>query len=156
MAFAAIAHAAWVAERRGLIEAATKNREAERLDYESLHTDYSESVLTLERAIAVLKELPDKEQAEPALMQVKEMKFIPQQLEAVLDDFFQRELGLVGRPSFWLQSSMQTWLEVGLEEIVAKRTALENHEVNRNHAYTAITTAWAAQVELAVEGQLRR
>ena len=143
MAFAAIAHAAWVAERRGLIEAATKNREAERLDYESLHTDYSESVLTLERAIAVLKELPDKEQAEPALMQVKEMKFLSQELEAVLDDFFQRELV---RPSFWLQGSMQAWLEVGLEEIVAKRTALENHEVNRNHAYTAITTAWAAQV----------
>merc|ERR1719471_380759 len=39
----------------GDVKAATKVREIEKADYDTTHTDYSESVDALERAIAVLK-----------------------------------------------------------------------------------------------------
>merc|ERR1719203_1712983 len=64
----------------GDIKAATKVREIEKADYDSMHKDYSESMDALQRAIAVLKKQAyDREQAS-SLAQVsalKELTLIP-------------------------------------------------------------------------------
>merc|ERR1719337_223466 len=49
------AHEEDIAIWNGDMKAATKVREIEKKDYDTLHTDYSESIDALERAIAVLK-----------------------------------------------------------------------------------------------------
>merc|ERR1712151_801731 len=61
----------------GDVRAATKVREIEKADYDATHTDYSESVDALERAIAVLKKQQhDRKQA--SLVQLTTLNFIPQ------------------------------------------------------------------------------
>merc|ERR1719217_778187 len=75
----------------GDMAAATKVREIEKADYDAAHTDYSESVDALERAIAVLKkEMGDKKQAE-ALLQLKESKLLPDEAKLRIEAFLSED-----------------------------------------------------------------
>merc|ERR1719188_2084327 len=81
---------------KGDIKAATKVREIEKADYDAMHTDYSESVDALQRAIAVLKkQAHDRKQA--SLIQVaalKNLNLIPAEAKKAIDLFLQEPEGL--------------------------------------------------------------
>ena len=66
------------------VEAAAKVREIEKADHDATHTDYSESVDALGRAIAVLKkQAHDRKQA--LLVRLKTLKFIPDDANKAID-----------------------------------------------------------------------
>merc|ERR1719471_229846 len=64
----------------GDIKAATKVREIEKADYDTTHTDYSESVDALERAIAVLKkQAHDRKQSLLQVSSLTDLELIPKE-----------------------------------------------------------------------------
>jgi len=70
----------------GDMTAATKVREIEKADFDAAHTDYSESVDALDRAIAVLKKQQgDKKQA--ALLQLKHFDLVPDEAKQRIEAF---------------------------------------------------------------------
>merc|ERR1712151_856628 len=76
--------AVWTGDKK----AATKVRQLEKADYDAMHTDYSESISALERAIAVLKKQAyDRKQA-ASFVQVsslKELALIPIDAKKAID-----------------------------------------------------------------------
>ena len=78
------AHEADIATWKGDQAAATKVRDMEKTDYDTLHKDYSESVDALERAIQVLKKQAyDRPQAEAMLLQLSAIPMPKQNMAAV-------------------------------------------------------------------------
>merc|ERR1712048_637865 len=120
---------------KGDVRAATKVRELEKADYDATHTDYSESVDALERAIAVLKkQAHDRKQA--SLVQLKSLKLIPAEAKKAIDAFIQQdpEEGLaVSAPeanAYEFQSGgVIEMLEKLLDKFIAERTTLEKEEM---------------------------
>merc|ERR1719247_3377945 len=139
----------------GDIKAATKVREIEKADYDATHTDYSESVDALERAIAVLKkQAHDRKQA--SLIQLKKLKLIPDDAKRVIDIFLQQDPdeGLaVSAPeanAYEFQSGgVVEMLEKLLDKFIEERTTLEKEEMNAKHAYDMLMQDLNAQVSQA-------
>eukprot|EP00444_Apocalathium_aciculiferum_P058460 CAMPEP_0183598688 /NCGR_PEP_ID=MMETSP0371-20130417/179050_1 /TAXON_ID=268820 /ORGANISM="Peridinium aciculiferum, Strain PAER-2" /LENGTH=815 /DNA_ID=CAMNT_0025810747 /DNA_START=79 /DNA_END=2523 /DNA_ORIENTATION=- len=114
-------------------QAATKVREIEKADYDTLHQDYSESVDALQRAIAVLKkQAHDRPQAE-ALVQVsalKDLTLIPDSAKKTIDAFLQQdpeglEVSAPEAHGYEFQShGVIEMLEKLLDEFIAERTKL--------------------------------
>merc|ERR1719424_2044388 len=78
----------------GDIKAATKVREIEKNDYDSLHKDYSESIDALERAIAVLKKQNFDRKQKTSLLQVSSLtslNLIPREAKMAIDAFVQED-----------------------------------------------------------------
>jgi prefoldin subunit 5 len=140
---------------QGDIKAATKVREIEKADYDATHTDYSESVDALERAIAVLKkQAHDRKQA--SLIQLKNLKLIPNDAKRVIDAFLQQDPdeGLaVSAPeanAYEFQSGgVVEMLEKLLDKFIEERTTLEKEEMNSKHAYDMLMQDLNAQVSQA-------
>merc|ERR1719305_2012611 len=140
---------------QGDIKAATKVREIEKADYDATHTDYSESVDALERAIAVLKkQAHDRKQA--SLIQLKKLKLIPDDAKKVIDVFLQQDPdeGLaVSAPeanAYEFQSGgVVEMLEKLLDKFIEERTTLEKEEMNAKHAYDMLMQDLNAQVSQA-------
>merc|ERR1719247_1912258 len=140
---------------QGDIKAATKVREIEKADYDATHTDYSESVDALERAIAVLKkQAHDRKQA--SLIQLKKLKLIPDDAKRVIDAFLQQDPdeGLaVSAPeanAYEFQSGgVVEMLEKLLDKFIEERTTLEKEEMNAKHAYDMLMQDLNAQVSQA-------
>jgi len=136
----------------GDIKAATKVREIEKADYDATHTDYSESVDALERAIAVLKKQShDRKQA--SLLQLKKLKLIPTDAKHVIDAFLQQDPdeGLaVSAPEANAYESQSggviEMLEKLLDKFIEERTTLEKEEMNSKHAYDMLMQDLNAQV----------
>jgi len=136
----------------GDIKAATKVREIEKADYDATHTDYSESVDALERAIAVLKkQAHDRKQA--SLIQLKNLKLIPADAKNVIDAFLQQDPdeGLaVSAPEANAYESQSggiiEMLEKLLDKFIEERTTLEKEEMNSKHAYDMLMQDLNAQV----------
>merc|ERR1719471_2679208 len=64
----------------GDVKAATKVREIEKADYDATHTDYSESVDALQRAIAVLKkQAHDRKQSLLQVSSLTDLELIPKE-----------------------------------------------------------------------------
>merc|ERR1719270_323286 len=85
------AHDADIAAWTGDKKAATKVRRIERADYEALHTDYSESVDALQRAIVVLKK-QSHDRAQASFVQVdalKSLTLIPADAKKTIELFLQ-------------------------------------------------------------------
>jgi len=139
----------------GDIKAATKVREIEKADYDATHTDYSESVDALERAIAVLKKQShDRKQA--SLLQLKKLQLIPNEAKKVIDAFLQQDPdeGLaVSAPeanAYEFQSGgVVEMLEKLLDKFIEERTTLEKEEMNSKHAYDMLMQDLNAQVAQA-------
>jgi len=139
----------------GDIKAATKVREIEKADYDATHTDYSESIDALERAIAVLKkQAHDRKQA--SLIQLKKLKLIPDDAKKVIDVFLQQDPdeGLaVSAPeanAYEFQSGgVVEMLEKLLDKFIEERTTLEKEEMNSKHAYDMLMQDLNAQVSQA-------
>jgi chromosome segregation ATPase len=142
----------------GDIKAATKVREIEKADYDTLHKDYSESVDALERAIAVLKKGPgDKKQA--SLLQVSaltSLKLIPAEAKASIDAFIQQDeedldsLAVAAPEANAFESQSGGVIEMLsklLDKFVEERTTLEKEEMNSKHAYDMLMQDLNAQID---------
>merc|ERR1719360_25743 len=70
----------------GDVKAATKVREIEKADYDTTHTDYSESIDALERAIGVLKK-QNHDRAQAALLQVSSRGLVPDEAKRTIESF---------------------------------------------------------------------
>jgi len=136
----------------GDVKATTKVRAIEKADYDATHTDYSESVDALERAIAVLKKQShDRKQA--SLIQLKKLRLIPDAAKRTIDIFLQQDPdeGLaVSAPeanAFESQSGgVIEMLEKLLDKFIAERTTLEKEEMNSKHAYDMLMQDLKAQL----------
>jgi cell division septum initiation protein DivIVA len=149
--------AVWTGDEK----AATKVREIEKADYEALHTDYSESVDALERAIAVLKKQAyDRKQASLAqVANLKRLTLVPAEARKAIDLFLQSaedqpEEGLaVSAPEaegYEFQShGIIEMLEKLLDKFIDEKTALEKDEMNTQHAYEMLMQDLKAQIEEA-------
>merc|ERR1719471_1229248 len=141
----------------GDVKAATKVREIEKADYDATHTDYSESVDALQRAIAVLKkQAHDRKQA--SLLQLKKLKLIPDEAKRTIDAFLQQDPdeGLaVSAPeanAYEFQSGgVIEMLEKLLDKFIAERTTLEKEEMNSKHAYDMLMQDLKAQIAQATQ-----
>merc|ERR1719305_1021048 len=139
----------------GDIKAATKVREIEKADYDATHTDYSESIDALERAIAVLKkQMADKTQA--ALTQVAQQSRIPDKARATIEAFLAEDdaapEGLaVSAPEANAYESRSggiiAMLEKLLDEFIAERTSLEKEEMNSKDAYDMLMQDLKSQLK---------
>jgi len=139
---------------QGDVKAATKVREIEKTDYDTMHTDYSESVDALQRAIAVLKKQShDKKQA--SLSQVVALKLIPEKAKRVINTFLQQdpeEEGLaVSAPDANAYESSSgkiiEMLEKLQDKFVEERTSLEKEEMNSKHAFQMLMQDLKSQID---------
>merc|ERR1712217_548108 len=139
-------------------KAATKVRQIEKADYDTLHKDYSESISALERAIAVLKKQAyDRKQA--SLVQVsalKQLSLVPEEAKRTIDAFLAQDPqeGLaVSAPEAYgyeFQShGIIEMLEKLLDKFIAERTQLEKEEMNTKHAYDMLMQDLTAQIAQA-------
>jgi len=142
---------------KGDSKAATKVREIEKADYDTTHTDYSESVDALERAIAVLKK-QSHDRKQSSLLQLKQLKLIPDDAKRAIDAFLQQDPdeGLaVSAPeanSYEFQSGgVIEMLEKLLDKFIAERTTLEKEEMNSKHAYDMLMQDLKAQLAQATQ-----
>merc|ERR1719161_742246 len=137
-----------------------KVREIEKADYQALHTDYSESVDALERAIAVLKKQayarPQASLAQVA--NLKRLTLVPPEARKAIDLFLQnadeQPEGLaVSAPEaegYEFQShGIIEMLEKLLDKFIDEKTALEKDEMNTQHAYEMLMQDLKAQIEEA-------
>jgi cell division septum initiation protein DivIVA len=139
----------------GDIKAATKVRETERADYETTHTDYSESIDALERAIVVLKK-QNYDRPQAALTQVsalKSLSLIPDEAKKAIDAFVAQDTEddlAVSAPeanAYEFQSQgIIDMLSKLLDKFVDERTTLEKEEANTRHAYDML--------KIDLEGQI--
>jgi len=142
----------------GDIKAATKVREIEKADYDTMHKDYSESVDALERAIAVLKK-QSHDRTQASLLQVSaltNLKLIPDQAKAAIDSFIQQDQEdmdalAVTAPeanAYEFQSSgVVEMLSKLLDKFIDERTTLEKEEMNSKHAYDMLMQDLKAQID---------
>jgi len=142
------------------MKAATGVREIEKADYDAAHTDYSESIDALGRAIAVLKkQTPDKKQA--ALIQLKSSNLVPdyakQRIEAFLaEDEDQDPEATYSAPEANAYEFQSQGILDMLNDLIRKfkdeRTTLEKEEADSRNAYEMLMNDMTKQVEFAEEG----
>jgi len=148
--------AAWTGDQK----AATKVRQLEKADYQAMHTDYSESVDALQRAIVILKKHAEDRSQTASLAQVSQLKsltMIPPEAKKALDLFLQESdepEGLaVSAPEaagYEFQShGIIEMLERLLDKFIDQRTQLEKEEMNTKHAYEMLMQDLAAQLDQA-------
>jgi len=137
----------------GDVKAATKVREIERSDYDATHTDYSESVDALERAIAVLKK-QQHDRAQASLVQLTTLNFIPQDAKNMIQAFIEQDpeesLVAVIAPEANAYESQSggivEMLDKLLDKFIEERTQLEKEEMNAKHAYDMLMQDLKAQI----------
>jgi len=155
--------AAWTGDQK----AATKVRKIEKVDYDALHTDYSESVDALDRAIAVLKKQANDRPQAAAFTQVsalQKLSLIPADAKKALDAFLQtadEPEGLaVSAPEAYgyeFQShGVIDMLEKLLDKFIDERTNIEKKEMNAKHAYEMIMQDLTAEIEQATQDRTEK
>jgi len=134
-------------------KAATKVREIEKAEYDTMHADYSESIDALERAVDVLKQQAyDRKQDPESLMQVASLKgldLIPESTKRMVDAFLQDERAPEADAYEAKSGGVVKMLEDLLDKFVAERTTLEKEEMNAKHAYEMLMQDLTAQVTQA-------
>merc|ERR1719356_782961 len=140
-------HDADISAWDGDMKAATKVRELEKADYETLHTDYSESVSALQRAIEVLKKQAyNRPQASfVQLADLNGLSLIPPEAKRAIAVFLQQDPdtaaeGLeVSAPEAYgyeFQSKgVIEMLEKLLDKFIAERTTLEKTEMKTQQEF---------------------
>merc|ERR1719443_1989980 len=127
------------------MKAATEIRESEHADYQTTHTDYSESVDAVTRAVNVLKKQSyDRGQAMMFVQKVSELKHVPGSARKALVAFLQQPGGdpdpmSVSAPeasAYEFQSGgVVDMLENLKEKFEDELRDLEKEEMNAEHAY---------------------
>merc|ERR1719473_1419028 len=127
-------------------KAATNVREIEKADYDAAHTDLSESVDALGRAIAVLKKImPDKKQAAfSQLSKLTHMSLIPDDAKRTIDAFLQQDQDPGSGMDYTAPEAnayesqsggILDMLEKLIREFIDERTSLEKEEANSQQNY---------------------
>jgi len=144
-------------------KSSTSVRKIEREDYTGTHKDYTESIDALSRAIVVLKKQShDRKQAGSALMQIKNLKLIPDDSKKIMDGFLQDmgedNVGLdVEAPEangYEFQSqSVVDMLQKLHDKFLDERTTLEKEEANSKHAYEMLMQDLEYSIKTADEAK---
>merc|ERR1719498_240054 len=123
-------------------KAATEVRNKEKADYQTTHTDYSESIDAVSRALVVLKQQAhDRKQAGAALLQVTALKGVPASAKRVVEAFLQQSQDplAVSAPeanAYEFQSGgVVDMLEKLQDKFRDERTSLEREEMDAKHAF---------------------
>jgi len=143
-------------------KAATKVREIEKADYDKTHTDYSESIDALERAIATLKKVSaDKKQASFAqlspLERLKDFDMIPDEAKRSIDSFLGVEGGMDDQApeanAYEFQSSgVVDMLKDLLTKFTEERTQLEKEETESQQNYEMLMSDLDSEIDNAQSG----
>jgi len=155
--------AAWTGDQK----AATKVRHLEKADYDTLHTDYSESVDALGRAIAVLKQQARDRPQAAAFAQVsalQKMSLIPAEAKTAIEAFLQtaeEPEGLaVSAPEAYGYEFQSTgvidMLAKLLDKFIEERTDIEKKEMNAKHAYDMLMQDLTAEIEQATQDRTEK
>jgi len=144
--------AAWTGDQK----AATKVRHIEKTDYDTLHTDYSESIDALGRAIAVLKTRDQDVKQAASFAQVsalKSLSLIPASAKSTIDAFLQAEpdegLAVSAPEAYGYEFQSQgviDMLEKLNDKFIEERTSEEKKEMNSKHAYDMIMQDLTAEI----------
>lgn len=143
-----------IATFEGDKKAATSVREIENTDYTTTHTDYSESIDALGRAVNVLKaQSHDRTQAKAMLMQLDAI--IPKEQKAVVTAFLATDDEAVGLDVEAPEANAYEFQSGGVVEMLQKledkfedeRSQLEKDETNARHAYEMLIQDLVAQIE---------
>jgi len=147
--------AAWTGDQK----AATKVRHIEKGDYDTLHTDYSESIDALGRAIDVLKTRARDIPQAASFAQVsalKRLSLIPDSAKSAIDAFLQGEpdegLAVSAPEAYGYEFQSQgvvDMLEKLLDKFIEERTSIEKKEMNAKHAYDMIMQDLTAEIAQA-------
>ena len=139
----------------GDVKAATKVRDMEKATYDKTHTDYSESIDALERAINVLKKQShDRPQALIQLQAVKSLALFPAEAKKTIDAFLQEDDDLAAPEAngYEFQSGgVIEMLEKLNDKFVGERTALEKEEANTKHNFDMLIQDLTAEIEQATQ-----
>jgi len=149
--------AAWTGDQK----AATKVRHIEKTDYDTLHTDYSESIDALGRAIDVLKTRAHDVPQAASFAQVsalKRLSLIPDSAKSAIDAFLQGEpdegLAVSAPEAYGYEFQSQGVIEM-LEKLndkfIEERTSIEKKEMNAKHAFDMIMQDLTAEIGQATD-----
>merc|ERR1719421_1656996 len=144
-------------------KAATNVREIEKADYDAAHTDPSESVDALGRAIAVLKKImPDKKQAAfSQLSKLTHMSLIPDDAKRTIDAFLQQDQDPGSGMDYtapeanayeFQSGGILDMLEKLLREFIDERTNLEKEETASQQNYEMLMSDLDSEIANANAG----
>jgi prefoldin subunit 5 len=144
-------------------KAATEVRNKEKADYQTTHTDYSESIDAVSRALVVLKQQAhDRKQAGAALLQVTALKGVPASAKRVVEAFLQQSQDplAVSAPeanAYEFQSGgVVDMLEKLQDKFRDERSSLEREEMDAKHAFEQMAQDLTDEVERATAEKGRK
>merc|ERR1719171_2382416 len=143
-------------------KAATKVREIEKADYDKTHTDYSESIDALERAMATLKkQSADVKQASFAqlspLYKLKDFDIVPDDAKRTIDSFLSQASTMDDQApeanAYEFQSSgIIDMLKDLHTKFTEERTKLEKEETESRQYYEMLMSDLDSEIENAQAG----
>jgi len=144
----------------GDMKAATKVRQIEKVDYDTTHKDYSESVDALQRAIAVLKKQAHDRGQKSSLAQVaalKDLNLIPDKAKKIINAFLSTQEDAMENVEAAPEANAYEFQSHGVVEMLEKledkfideRGTLEKEEMNSRHAFDMLIQDLKAQVAQA-------
>jgi len=145
---------------QGDMKAATQVRQIEKVDYDTTHKDYSESVDALQRAIAVLKKQSHDRKQKSSLAQVaalKQLNLIPDKAKKIINAFLSTEEDAMENVEAAPDANAYEFQSHGVVEMLEKledkfideRGTLEKEEMNSRHAFDMLIQDLKAQVAQA-------
>lgn len=149
----------------GDLNAATKVHNLEKSDYESLHTDYSQSVDALQRAIDVLKaQAQSKTQASLVqLSALKELSLVPDKAKKAIDAFIAQDpkvgLAVSAPEAYGYEFQSQGVVEMLrklLDEFVSKRMDIEKEETTRKHEFEMLVQELEREIAQAKKDRTQK
>jgi histone H3/H4 len=152
------AHEEDIAVWTGDIKAANKVRAINKKDYDTLHTDYSESIDALGRAIEVMKKQAyDRSQASfVQVAKLKDLNLFPPEAKKAIDSFLAEQepdspegLGVSAPEAIGYEFQSHgiiEMLEQLLDKFVAERTKLEKDEMSSTQAFEMLVQDLTNQI----------
>jgi len=133
-------------------KAATKVRELERVEYETTHKDYTESIDAIGQAVATLKKQAYDRKQKVLLQDVISLKKVPESSKRIIEAFLSRDseefaLAAPEANAYEFQSvSVIDMLEKLSDKFIEERSALEKAELSQRHAYDMLQQSYTESV----------
>jgi len=144
-------------------KAATEVRQKEKADYTTTHTDYSESIDAVGRALNVLKQqMVDRKQGAALLQEVAKHKRVPASARSVIASFIQSSQDplAVSAPqanAYEFQSGgVVDMLEKLADKFADERGTLEQEEMDAKHSYEMMIQDLTDEIERAEAEKARK
>jgi len=154
-----------IAQWQGDHEAATKVRETEKTDYDKTHTDYSESIDALGRAIVALqKSQTATPQAMMLLQDISLTRRVPASVKPLIAELMQAEdmedevqPTVPAVAAYEPQSGgIVEMLEKLKDEFEAERSKLEKEEMETKHAYDLLALSLSDQIKVGKKEEAKK